>query len=109
MCAVASAVAIAAGKEHSLLLLMDGSVWSTGRGGTGQLGNGDLEGAKIFTNVVQYSPSYPVSRLVFICLSCRHKLMCRVHLHPYAVDYSDWRYYVGMSAQASSQQTRFSV
>ena len=54
LCADAGAIAIAAGKQHSLLLLADGSVWATGWGDTGRLGTGNLRRVNSFSNVVQY-------------------------------------------------------
>ena len=42
---------IACGHHHTFILKNDGSVWTTGRNGYGQLGTGDIESRTIFTQV----------------------------------------------------------
>ena len=50
---VAGAVAISAGKEHSMLLQQGGgSVWTTGWGDTGRLGSGALNREKLFVKAM---------------------------------------------------------
>ena len=47
----AGAQAIAAGYEHSMVLKTDGTVWSTGYNGDGQLGDGTREDKSSFVKV----------------------------------------------------------
>ena len=48
----AGAQAIAAGKQHSMVLKKDGSVWATGYNAYGQLGTGSATNSDIFVEVI---------------------------------------------------------
>ena len=45
------AVAVAAGGYHSIVLMADGSVWTTGRNDHGQLGDGSTDYTSTFKRV----------------------------------------------------------
>ena len=47
----AGAQAIAAGESHSMVLKADGTVWATGRNGSGELGDGTTSGKSSFVKV----------------------------------------------------------
>lgn len=67
---VTNVVAIAAGNEHSVFLKADGTVWTAGSNGLGQLGNGTLTGSTVVTQV-------PIADVVAISSSADHTLALR--------------------------------
>jgi alpha-tubulin suppressor-like RCC1 family protein len=63
------AIALAGGAEFSVVLLGDGSVWTTGLNETGQLGTGDTVDLDVFTQVND------VSGVISIAAGRQHVLL----------------------------------
>jgi alpha-tubulin suppressor-like RCC1 family protein len=64
---ISNVVAIAAGNEHSVFLKADGTVWTAGSNGMGQLGNGTLLDSNTVVQV-------PISGVVAISSTADHTL-----------------------------------